>query len=116
MWVGRVVVQVAIRPQPSLAFAPRTALFRLHTLLYRLPYILVFSVPRCIIEGVCHQAGLEENWYISFYFWPKIAAGREQKAAIQRPRSILGLRVLLREPEWQTAANLQPSQDSKAVL
>lgn len=40
------------------AFPPHTALPPLRTLLYRLPYILVFGVPRCITVGVCHQAGV----------------------------------------------------------
>lgn len=60
MWVGLGWLEVlaANEVKAFSAFPPRTAPPPLCTLLYRLPYVLVFGVPRCITVGVCHRAGV----------------------------------------------------------
>lgn len=50
------------------AFPPCTALPPLRTLLCRLPYVLVFVVPRCNTVGVCHRAGVGLGELMHFVF------------------------------------------------
>lgn len=56
-----------VRSQPSLlSHQAQLCPHLLCTLLYCLPYVLVFGVPRCITVGVCHQAGV--GWVELMHF------------------------------------------------